>query len=131
MSGAENEIRALITLFDDSDDVFSHVREVLIEKYGKDALPFLCDRLTDKEALDNLTVDRINQTIADIRQGSISAGLREWADNGAQDLLEGLYYVALLENPKFSVATLRATTDDLIFEAFDFHDVKRFFVGDA
>jgi regulator of sirC expression with transglutaminase-like and TPR domain len=118
MENHESEIKALISLFDDNDEVFSHVRNVLIGKHGKKALPFLYDSLKFSNEFNELTRERIQQTIADIRQDSLASGLKNWAENGAIDLTEGLFWIAQTENPTLTLDGLRGQLDELVFEAW-------------
>jgi regulator of sirC expression with transglutaminase-like and TPR domain len=118
MSVSQREIEAMIALFDDDDEIFFAVKKDMTEKYGKDALPVLLAAAQKNAPTSALLLHRIHMTLAEIRKNTLSEGLKNWIENGAKDLAEGLFYLALLENPALTLENLQQKLDDLTFEAW-------------
>ena len=88
----ENELHALIQLLDDPDEeVFDHVRGKFLE-LGLDAVPHLENNWELAEEI--LVQQRIENLIHSIKSHDVYQQLKNWKENGGQNLLNGAILVA-------------------------------------
>ena len=88
----ENELHALIQLLDDPDEgVFDHVRVKFLE-LGLDAVPHLENNWELAEEI--LVQQRIENLIHSIKSHDVFQQLKNWKENGGQNLLNGAILVA-------------------------------------
>lgn len=113
-----SEINALITLLDDEDiEVYRCVKTALLKKHGKAALPFLKEKSQDPQN-NELLNERLDLLTREIKKDSLQSSLQIWFEEGGEDLIEGLWLVAIYENPQLNLDVLRKQIDDLVFEAW-------------
>ncbi|GAB3201791.1 regulator of sirC expression with transglutaminase-like and TPR domain [Pontibacter aydingkolensis] len=112
----KNEIKALISLLDDSDDdVASHVEKQIVA-LGEGIIPYLEEEW--EETLDSDLQKKIEDLIHNLQFDGLMARLKEWKENGATDLLEGMYLVNSYLYPDVEYATITKTIDQLYFDAW-------------
>lgn len=107
------ELRALIALLDDDDDAIRRHIESKILSLGEQVLPFL-----EQEWQNNLNPtlqDKLEGIIHTIQFQSLKKRLQEWKNNGAQDLLWGLWLVATYQYPEVRYETLKEKIDQLYY----------------
>ena len=88
----QNQLDALIQLLDDPDEgVYTHIREKFLE-LGLEAVPHLENNW---ELADEIFVQqRIENLIHSIKSHDVFQHLKNWKDNGGQNLLNGAVLVA-------------------------------------
>lgn len=112
----KNEIKALVSLLDDSDsEVVSHV-EKRIEELGEGIIPFLEEEW--EETLNSDLQKKIEDLIHHLQYGSLLRRLQEWKRSGAENLLEGMYLVNTYLYPDVDFANITQTMDQLYFDTW-------------
>lgn len=87
----KNEIKALISLLDDSDyEVASYVEKQIVQ-LGEGIIPFLEEEW--EETLDSDLQKKIEDLIHNLQFEGLMRRLKEWKEKGAEDLVEGMYLV--------------------------------------
>lgn len=93
----DNEIKALISLLDDTDkDIYLHIEEKLIS-IGKNAIPLLEDAWS--HSFDALQQQRIEHIVHKIQFDSLVEELKLWIYTGDDNLLQGAIIVARYQYP--------------------------------
>ncbi len=93
----DNEIKALISLLDDTDkDIYLHIEEKLIS-IGKNAIPLLEDAWS--HSFDALQQQRIEHIVHKIQFDSLVEELKLWIYTGDENLLQGAIIVARYQYP--------------------------------
>ncbi len=101
---SEREIKALISLLDDTDEeVLKHVHEKLMS-YGEPIRKYLEDQYLAEPDPDMQL--RINDMIEHIHTVTLRELLLQWAQSGAQDLFEGAYLAAKFKYPDLNKEAL-------------------------
>lgn len=112
----KNEIKALISLLDDSDyEVALHVEKQIVA-LGEGIIPYLEEEW--EETLNSDLQKKIEDLIHNLQFEGLMARLKEWKENGAADLLEGMYLVNSYLYPDVEYATITKTIDQLYFDAW-------------
>ncbi|MFD2513786.1 transglutaminase-like domain-containing protein [Pontibacter locisalis] len=112
----KNEIKALISLLDDSDyEIASHVEKQIIG-LGEGVIPYLEEEW--EETLNPDLQKKIEDLIHDLQFEGLSARFREWKEKGAKDLLEGMYLVNSYLYPDIEFENISRTIDQLYFDAW-------------
>ncbi|MFN3405397.1 MAG: transglutaminase-like domain-containing protein [Cytophagaceae bacterium] len=110
----DKKIKALISLLDDEDtEVVAQVeREIL--SLGEDIIPFL---ETEWENNFNPIVQkRIEELIHIMHFDLLKSRLLKWKEEGATDLLEGMWIVATYQYPDLEYAKLKVELDQIYFD---------------
>ena len=112
----EKELKALVSLLDDSDgDVVNHVEERIIS-IGNEIIPFL---EKEWESSFNPTVQRrIEELIHTLQFDTLKVRLARWKDDGAEDLLEGAHIVSTYQYPDLELDFLRQEVEQIYYEAW-------------
>jgi regulator of sirC expression with transglutaminase-like and TPR domain len=112
----ENEVNALISLLDDTDEeVVSHVTVKLLS-YGYEVLPLLEDRyLAETET--NLQ-NRIHLIIDQIQHTGLNGSLAEWARTGGKDLFEGFFLLSKFRYPELNKQYVNNQIDKIKLDAW-------------
>ncbi|CAN5379118.1 transglutaminase-like domain-containing protein [soil metagenome] len=93
----ENEIKALISLLDDTDkDVYQHIEERLVS-LGKEVIPVLEDAWSS--AFDAVMQNRIEHIVHKIQFDTLLEDLKLWIYTGDHDLFAGAVLVAKYQYP--------------------------------
>lgn len=111
-----NEINALISLLDDTDEeVVAHVTSKLLS-YGEEVLPLLEDRYLNEQqpGIQN----KIHSIIDQIHQGGLKESLLRWAKNGGKDLFEGIFLIAKFRYPDLNKQQLENQLDKIKLDAW-------------
>ncbi|MBI34278.1 MAG: hypothetical protein CMP67_02835 [Flavobacteriales bacterium] len=88
----QNQLNALIQLLDDPDEgVYRHIREKFMEM-GLDAVPHLENNWESSEEI--FVQQRIENLIHSIKSFDVFQQLKNWKQNGGQNLLNGAILVA-------------------------------------
>jgi len=111
-----NELKALVSLLDDEDrEIQLHVEQRIIS-LGDAVIPFLEEEWENNM---NLTVQKkIEDLIHVLQFDSLKSKLRSWKDNGAQDLLEGMWLVATYQYPDLALEKLKKDLEQIYYEAW-------------
>ena len=100
----DKEVTSLISLLDDTDsEVVSVVMDRLCTK-GEEAIPLL--ESAWREAMEETQLLRLEHVIAQIQENSLLQKLREWVENGAPNMLTGVYYITKLFRPNIEFAAI-------------------------
>ena len=112
----ENELKALISLLDDEDaDVVAHVEEKIIS-LGNPIIPYL-----ESEWEKNFNPDvqkKLEDLIHALQYDSLKEKLINWKNNGAEDLLEGMWLVATFQYPDLELDKLKKELEQIYYEAW-------------
>lgn len=107
----EPEVKALISLLDDSDkEVFGHIEEKLISM-GNDVIPFLEDAWAN--AFDPVMQQRIANIVHKIQFDNLLEDIKLWIHTGDDDLLKGAILVARYQYPELDEQKIRAFIDQM------------------
>jgi len=112
----KKEIKALISLLDDSDYEVAHHVEQKIISLGEEAIPLL-----EEEWGETLNTDlqkKIEDLIHDMQFNALLHRLQEWKEEGANDLLKGMWLVNSYMYPDVDFAAISKTMDQLYFDAW-------------
>jgi len=111
-----NEINALISLLDDTDEeVLVHVTEKLLS-YGESVIPILEDRyLAETE---KLLQAKIHEIIDIIHRTGLQRDLHNWAETGGHDLFEGYYLISRFRYPELNKQALNNQLDKIRLDAW-------------
>jgi regulator of sirC expression with transglutaminase-like and TPR domain len=113
----ENEIHSLIKLIDDPDErVFDRIRQELVDR-GEDAIPEL-ESAWEEGSFGLLFQQRVETIIHQIQFEQVQKGLREWADEGASDLLQGVLWVNRYQYPELDLGNIHRTIGQLKKDAW-------------
>ncbi|MFD2245990.1 transglutaminase-like domain-containing protein, partial [Pontibacter ruber] len=112
----KKEIKAMISLLDDQDhEVASHVEQKIVSM-GESIIPFLEEEW--EETLDTDLQKRIEDLIHDLQFGGLMGRLKEWKENGAKDLIEGMWLVNSFMYPDVDLANITKAVEQLYFDAW-------------
>ncbi|MER2996087.1 transglutaminase-like domain-containing protein [Pontibacter populi] len=112
----KKEIKALISLLDDSDyEVAQHVEKKIIS-LGEGAIPLLEEEW--EETLNPDLQKKIEDLIHDMQFNVVLHRLQEWKEEGATDLLKGMWLVNSYMYPDVDFAAISKTMDQLYFDAW-------------
>lgn len=105
------EIEALVNLLDDTDsEVVEHVTQQLVS-YGTDILPVLSNLSVDTS--DDTHQERIEAIKRKINFTEVYDNLEKWAESGAQELFEGVYWLGRFRDPALDKAGLNQQVEDI------------------
>ncbi|MFB9865090.1 transglutaminase-like domain-containing protein [Rufibacter immobilis] len=110
------EIKALISLLDDQDpEVVAHVHQKIVE-LGDTITPFLEEAW--EESLDPDHQKKLEDLIHDLQYGSLERRLKAWKDEGATDLLKGMWLVSTYQYPDVTLEKIKQIFAELYYEAW-------------
>jgi regulator of sirC expression with transglutaminase-like and TPR domain len=95
---SENEIRAMVSLLDDSDEEVRHHIEAQFLLMGSDAVPFL-EHILESGTASNTQQDALLNLIHRIQFTSVKDQLELWKSKNQYDLLEGLLIINKYQYP--------------------------------
>lgn len=113
----ERELKALVTLVNDSDREVREIIEQKILSLGTLALPFLEDGFHNS-GLDADLQNRLSELIHLIQFSELQKRLKRWYNSESKDLLTGLWLVAQYQYPELELKDLKAKIDQLYFEVW-------------
>lgn len=107
----DTEIKALISLLDDSDkEIYFHIEEKLVG-LGREVIPLLEDAWSN--AFDAVLQQRIEHIVHKIQFDSLLEDIKLWIHTGDQDLLEGAILVSRYQYPDLDTEKLRASLEQI------------------
>jgi regulator of sirC expression with transglutaminase-like and TPR domain len=107
----DNELNALIALLDDPDkEVYNAVSENLIN-HGLGVVALL-ERAWESSK-NELAQRRIETLIHSIQLKSTIDNLTKWVDSGAQDLIEGSFYLSLYQYPEIQFTAIEKAIEKI------------------
>ena len=112
-----SEIKALVSLLDDSDQEVTNIVHTEINKLGEAVIPFLEEEWEGHE--DNPPLqEKIENIIHDMQYRTFVDGLLSWRDHRQHDLLEGMYLVAKYQYPNLDFQQIKLAINQLYFDAW-------------
>lgn len=118
----QSEIKALVSLLEDDDSEVLNLVENKIRSLGGAVIPFLEDRW-EESSLSPYTQKKIEDLIHDLQYEAFLARLIAWKENGAEDLLEGMWAIATYQYPELSIDKLRQDLQDIYLDVWrEFRD---------
>lgn len=112
----QTEIKALINLLDDPDEViFNHIRERILS-IGQEVIPEL--ESAWETSFDSLLQQRIEIIIHTIQYKGIFGNLSDWAKKDSHDLLEGAILIAKYQYPDLDEKKLKAMVQQIRQDAW-------------
>lgn len=112
----EKEIKALISLLDDTDpEVFNHIQERLMT-LGKDVIPVLEDAWS--KSFDAMLQHRIENIVHKIQFDTLKLELKKWAVENMDDLLSGAILVARYQYPDLDENKVREQLNKIKREVY-------------
>ncbi|MHA6249725.1 transglutaminase-like domain-containing protein [Pontibacter sp. CAU 1760] len=112
----KNEIKALISLLEDSDYEVAHHVEQRIVSLGEGIIPFLEEEW--EETLDSDLQKKIEDLIHNLQFEGLLSRLKIWKDTGAENLLEGMWLVNSYMYPDVEFSEINKVMDQLYFDAW-------------
>ena len=107
----DKEIKALVSLLDDSDqEVFTEIERKLLS-FGKEVIPLLEDVWS--HSFDTLIQSRIEQIIHKIQFEALCVELELWSSHRFNDLLSGVILLSRLQYPDLNEDAVRQTLSQL------------------
>ncbi|MBL4703403.1 MAG: transglutaminase family protein [Flavobacteriales bacterium] len=102
----QKEIKALIDLIDDPDEIiFSQIKERIVS-IGGEVIPFL-EEAWENQSFGLLYQSRIENIIHQIQFDSVFHNLQAWAKSGGEDLLEGTLIINKYQYPDLDTKDIR------------------------
>jgi regulator of sirC expression with transglutaminase-like and TPR domain len=110
------EIKALISLLEDDDpEVVAHV-SAQINSLGETIIPFLEEAW--EESLNPDFQKKMEDLIHDLQFDSLRNRLKAWKEEGATDLLKGMWLVNTFQYPDVEFASITKTIEQIYYEAW-------------
>lgn len=110
------EIKALISLLEDDDpEVVSHVSEQ-INNLGEAIIPFLEEAW--EESINPEFQKKMEDLIHDLQFENLRNRLKAWKEEGATDLLKGMWLVNTFQYPDVEFASITKTIEQIYYEAW-------------
>ncbi|WP_158858806.1 transglutaminase-like domain-containing protein [Lunatibacter salilacus] len=112
----ENELKALVSLLDDTDkEVKEHVRDRIIS-LGSQIIPFL--EQTWENSFNPDIQKEIEDLVHELQFSLLKERLTEWKQSSEQDLLTGLWIINTYQYPDLDFDQLNATMHQIYFEVW-------------
>lgn len=112
----ENELKALVSLLDDTDkEVKEHVRDRIIS-LGNQIIPFL--EQTWENSFNPDIQKEIEDLVHELQFSLLKERLHEWKQSSEQDLLTGLWIINTYQYPDLDFDQLNATMHQIYFEVW-------------
>ncbi len=105
------ELKALISLLDDSDDEIVHIASSNIMNQGLSAIPEL--EKAWETTLNEKLQERLESVIQNIQFNEAKQNLRTWNDTGAEYILEGATYLAKFQFPDITLESIDKEIDKI------------------
>ncbi|MBN2212866.1 MAG: transglutaminase family protein [Bacteroidales bacterium] len=103
------ELKALISLLDDSDDEIVNIASSNILNQGSAAIPEL-EKAWETTLNETLQV-RLESVIQSIQFNEAKQNLKKWKDSGAENILEGATYLAKFQFPDITLESVEKEID--------------------
>ena len=105
------ELKALISLLDDSDNEIVNIASSNIMNQGPAAIPEL-ERAWET-TLNETLQERLESVIQNIQFNEAKQSLRTWRDSGAENILEGVTYLAKFQFPDITLESIDKEIDKI------------------
>jgi regulator of sirC expression with transglutaminase-like and TPR domain len=116
MNISKNELKALVSLLDDTDkEVKEHVRDRIVS-LGNQIIPFLEESW--ENSFNPEIQKEIEELVHELQFSLLKERLAEWRDSSDQDLLTGLWIVNTYQYPDLSFDQLNATMHQIYFDVW-------------
>lgn len=116
MNISKNELKALVSLLDDTDkEVKEHVRDRIVS-LGNQIIPFLEESW--ENSFNPEIQKEIEELVHELQFSLLKDRLAEWRDSSDQDLLTGLWIVNTYQYPDLSFDQLNATMHQIYFDVW-------------
>jgi regulator of sirC expression with transglutaminase-like and TPR domain len=110
------EIKALISLLEDDDpEIKAHVGEQ-IQHLGETIIPFLEEAW--EESLNPEFQKKMEDLIHELQFGALKRKLKGWKEEGAADLVRGMWLVNTYQYPDADLAKITAAIDQIYYDAW-------------
>jgi len=107
-----NEISALVSLLDESDEsILNHVQDKIVS-LGDQALHFLESLWNEKETTP-VVLDRVEVLIHKIKLNTFDLDIRHWVDDESADLLDGVFVINKIHYPEVDSIRIRETLESI------------------
>jgi regulator of sirC expression with transglutaminase-like and TPR domain len=113
----DNEIKALVSLLDDSDKEVAAIVEDKIRNLGDEVIPFL-ETHWEENSLNDSLQKRIEDLIHDLQYGNFATGLLDWKENRQHDLLEGMWLVSRYQYPDLEFQKIKNEINQIYFDTW-------------
>lgn len=113
----DNEMKALVSLLDDTDNEVSQHVEEKIRTIGDEIIPIL-ERHWEENSLDDGLQKRIENLISEMQLTAFEKGMIEWKKKGADDLLEGMFLIARYQYPDLELEKIKKDINQIYFDAW-------------
>jgi regulator of sirC expression with transglutaminase-like and TPR domain len=112
----DNKIKALIALLDDDDkEIISHIEREIVS-LGEAVIPFLEHEWENN--FNPIVQKRIEDIIHTVHFEILRTKLSKWKQEGANDLLEGMWIVATYQYPDLDLAKLKNDIEQIYYEVW-------------
>ena len=98
------ELKALISLLDDSDDEIVNIASSNLMNQGLSAIPEL--EKAWETTLNETLQERLESVIQNIQYNEAKQNLRSWNDSGSESILEGAIYLAKFQFPDITIESI-------------------------
>jgi regulator of sirC expression with transglutaminase-like and TPR domain len=99
------DLKAMISLLDDSDMEVVNIVENNIKNLGHEVIPIL-EKEWERNGLNPVLQKKIEDLVHDLHLSNLSADLESWKNNNHTDLMTGLWLIAKYQYPDLKVETL-------------------------
>ncbi|MCC5919153.1 MAG: transglutaminase family protein [Cyclobacteriaceae bacterium] len=113
----QEQLKALVSLLDDSDAEVIHHVEGEIKSLGEPIIPFL-EEAWEVNSFNPLLQKKLENLIHDLQFEHLQHRLKRWNEEGADDLLEGMWLVASYLYPDLELEQLNKTLNQIYYEAW-------------
>lgn len=116
MDMKEKELKALVSLLDDSDEqVISHVEQKILS-IGKEMIPFL-EREWESN-LNPVVQTKIEELIHTLQYELVRDRLKNWYKGTEQDLLTGMWILSTYQYPDLELDKLKQELEQIYYETW-------------
>jgi regulator of sirC expression with transglutaminase-like and TPR domain len=113
----QSEIKALVSLLDDDDNEVLTLVEDKIRSLGGSVIPFLEDRW-EESSFNPIIQKKLEDLIHDLQFKTFYNRLLKWKEDGAEDLLEGMWAIATYQYPELSLDKLKQDLEQIYYEVW-------------
>jgi regulator of sirC expression with transglutaminase-like and TPR domain len=99
------DLKAMISLLDDSDMEVVNIVENNIKNLGHEVIPIL-EKEWERNGLNPVLQKKIEDLVHDLHLSNLYADLESWKNNNHTDLMTGLWLIAKYQYPDLKVETL-------------------------
>ncbi len=112
----DSEIKALVSLLDDSDPDILEMVEAKVLALGDQVIPFLEEEWNNR--FEPYVQERLENLIHIIQFQVLKERLTDWAENRSDDLLEGMWLVATFQYPDLQLDEIKNKLERLYYEVW-------------